>query len=669
MSFTIRTRLAVIVGIFVIPVAVFGFIFLKQVNENIQFTAKELRGLDYVESLWQFVQTTDKVALGADVGPRLAASADALRNMAATHDGEMDSKAPSQKLFAALAAADLSKPAAISHTELARFSELAYALFNHVGDASNITLDPDIDTYYLGDVVLQRLPMLSAALTGLRLTTDQMLAQPGKLAVEQIRLIGGIERLRMAFQYLHTSTGKAIAGYADQSETAMLKQRLTRSKDRSESVLGLANAIYITIAFGIDMEANLKEISRLSQGEAAELDTDWADHGAELRRLLQARLSRLTVAAAIPVVIALSIFVIAFVIAFLMSKSILRGLKLLSRNIDEAASGDIEQQTPLVGVRSEIGEIARAVERLKSNTISRINEANRSERDDALQAKYRETMNFAALEIREASFGLIAELRSAASSLQDTTHSVFQSASNTQIRMAETAETLHRTVANVDAVANSSEEFARSIGEITVQSSVSMSIADEVQQSAAKVHERVERLGEAAGRIDTIVATIANISAQTNLLALNATIEAARAGEAGRGFSVVANEVKQLASQTETATQDVGQQIRTIQAAILDVAATVDIIRQVIGRASNVSMSIAGAIQEQSAVSDAIGDNVRMVASQTANASQAVQEVNALALDTGERVRLLQGMAADLHRKADDLEGRIEDALQLMTAA
>ena len=127
-------------------------------------------------------------------------------------------------------------------------------------------------------------------------------------------------------------------------------------------------------------------------------------------------------------------------------------------------------------------------------------------------------------------------------------------------------------------------------------------------------------------------------------------------GTAGKGFSVVAGEVKQLAAQTALATHDVDGQIKMIQSAIAEVEKTAQNINEVVARSNSVTVSIATAIQQQSAVSDDIGENVRKVANQTNQASRAVDEVTAMAVETGERIKALTSMSSDLRMKADGLE-------------
>jgi methyl-accepting chemotaxis protein len=92
-------------------------------------------------------------------------------------------------------------------------------------------------------------------------------------------------------------------------------------------------------------------------------------------------------------------------------------------------------------------------------------------------------------------------------------------------------------------------------------------MANEAVDQARKTNNRVGELSKAAARIGDVVVMINTLAGQTNLLALNATIEAACAGEAGRGFTVVASEVKALAQQTAKATEEISLQIKSIQAA------------------------------------------------------------------------------------------------------
>lgn len=164
------------------------------------------------------------------------------------------------------------------------------------------------------------------------------------------------------------------------------------------------------------------------------------------------------------------------------------------------------------------------------------------------------------------------------------------------------------------------EQMSASVQEIANSATQAVTVAREAVTAASTASDRVAQLDLSSQEIGVVVKLITSIAEQTNLLALNATIEAARAGEAGKGFAVVASEVKELARETADATQRITKMIDTLQEDSSHVTTALTAITDLIHQISDAQTSIAGAVEEQSATTNEISRSVNDVA-QTAEAT------------------------------------------------
>jgi methyl-accepting chemotaxis protein len=264
---------------------------------------------------------------------------------------------------------------------------------------------------------------------------------------------------------------------------------------------------------------------------------------------------------------------------------------------------------------------------------------------------------------------IVAAVAAASSDLDGKARDLTQTAEKTAGLAVSAAAASEQSSINVQSVAAATEELAGSIQEIRRQTIESSAAANDAVRKADATNEKMGLLTQAAGRIGAVVQLITTIAEQTNLLALNATIEAARAGEAGRGFAVVASEVKALATQTANATKEIEQQIAHLQVAVRDSLTAIETIGGTIGHVSKVVDAISVSVEQQGTATVEIAKNVQEAASGTDQVAENVSEVNRSASATGEISNHILASSGVLSKQSSALRVAVDAFLEKVRAA
>ncbi|GFE60455.1 methyl-accepting chemotaxis protein [Geobacter sp. AOG2] len=338
-----------------------------------------------------------------------------------------------------------------------------------------------------------------------------------------------------------------------------------------------------------------------------------------------------------------AVLVLSVLLALVVSRTITRPVKEVVETIRDIAQGegDLTKRLPIHG-NNEIGELSEWFNTFVDKLHGIISQVSGS----ALQ------------------------LASSASELQSTSKEMSQSVANLSSQSTSLATAGEEMSATSSDIAGNCHHAATNAGGASGKAAEGAAVVNQSIQVMQAIAERVknasdtvETLGNRSDQIGTIVGTIEDIADQTNLLALNAAIEAARAGEQGRGFAVVADEVRALAERTTRATKEIGEMIKAIQKETREAVQTMEqSVAQVEQGSTHASASgrslqeildiindvteqisqIATAAEEQTATTREISSNVLNLNELAHQNNTAIQETAVAANDVSQQAEELQ---------------------------
>jgi methyl-accepting chemotaxis protein len=629
-NFSIRTKLALVVGLFLVPVSLLAWLFVQQSFKDINFAQKERDGIVYLRGTWPVLMSLIAASNDPKATPASHLAGDPKLDELKRFDAAMETEEAAKALTQSLAKIGWPRRSLERNADSEQAIAAARTLLAKIADGSNLTLDPDLDSYYVMDVISTKVPEFVD-----RLGTLLALARAGRAAPafsddEKAELMIQLGQLRAASAGAIASLESAEKGNPD--------DQVRRNLDAlAKSFSGIADGFAAemkTVASAFRDETkrqkvDLAGLTKLYGSSLAASDAFSLAGIAELDRLLDARISSFTMRLWTMLGIAGLVIAIALATTLLIAQRISQPLRRMTGALDEIAAGQFDLVLPGLGRGDEIGMMARAMDAFKLKAVerARLESDRRAAEERAGAVQHKADMQKLADLFEGSVQGAVEHALDAGNDIGERATSTAERQETVSKRSITVANAAMSTRARLATLSAATHQMSSSITEISRNIAGAAAASSEAVQDADGVSREIGELAESAKQIGAVVQLISDIAGQTNLLALNATIEAARAGEAGRGFSVVATEVKSLAAQTARATLEITQKIEEIQNRATGAVSAVARVRGTIDRVAGMSGSVATAVEEQSAVTADIARNVSVVMTEVDEVSASIGEI------------------------------------------
>ncbi len=610
-------KLTLLSLVFVVPAIVAIAFLIRFTQEQIDFTEKEKLGTEVIAPLGDLALTVQRhggaMGLAIATGQPRTQDLTALRQRAGNDIAEIDRWMA--RHGAAWAMADdwaafkagwpgLQRSGAgvganvVADAHLAQIQRLA-KLVSEASDVSNITLDPEMAAYMMGDTAVNNIPAAGANHHRARAAALAGLATANFSPEDRTRLQNSQALLSDAVARSRSDTDKAIAAQPTVKLSVDTPMRKVEAAQAAFS--GALDQLLAATLLPEELLARSNQVYAAGDGVMSALNDLHLAVVKELDRQLDARLDTLNRQRTIVVGSCIVALLLALVLAFAIARNLIGDVGRISDTVNRVNQGDYAARVRL-GTADEIGNLANAFDTLLDQRVATLQSSQQeneqlnnsvidimtsvaqlAQRDLTVRVPVSEDVTGAVSDainmMTNATARALREVNTISSQVSDSSTRV-KARADSVLRLAdEASDQANAASAELGSTANAlrqigeqaqdaGREAERALTTTAEAMTVVRATVEGITASRDQIREtekRVKRLAERSQEISSAVTIIGQIAERTSVLALNASMQAVAAGEAGRGFAVVADEVKRLAENAREATQQIAGLVSAIQ--------------------------------------------------------------------------------------------------------
>lgn len=685
-NISIRNRFLLGITFFVVVLSMSAYKAHQVIDANVQFAAAELKGNAYQRPLAKLLLAAGDLKVMQEAKAKgVAIDSSAIKTLVDQIDAEMkvwektdaeigedlqftkeglESRLRDHLAFPVVAKkwADIASnmTSGAGDADISSFIADIRGAIAHSGDTSNLILDPDLDSYYLMDVTLLVMPQtldrqVTIANQVLATSAEQgALSQTSAIEIATLaRLLKESDMDRLVADM--DTVFKEDKNFQGVSPTLLPKisPALEKYNQAHSDLIADLNKIKDG---GIVSQADFKQSWSLARNATYDLLTASYD---ELDAFLNARIDRYRAEQHMAIIISVLGIIGSSAFYLLIATSLMRPMSDLTKIMNALTNNETSCSVPYKESRSEIGIMAQAIDFFKENLIRQKvisdNEKLALEKEIAERDRVEQKTN----QFDQRSAKMIQSLQMAADKIRSTADELTVASSETMDAGQTVNIGVSEASASVKIASTAAEKLGISSHEIAQQIAGVANISSRASNEAITTSEKVSELNGLADSIGEVIGAIKAIAEQTNLLALNATIEAARAGEAGKGFAVVADEVKKLASETANKTVEIDERVEKIQNAVRHTVEAVDKIISSVHEIDHAAAAVTTAVEQQNLAMSEIVQNVSVASVRTDQVSGDIGGVMNNAENTTTAALNLNAAASELTVIADDLKSEV----------